>query len=252
MALYCGGPGKRFSGQGFTATAAVLALALFPANAWACMPLVPLVQLYVGPAVVYAGIFGLIGGLLAKSAMFALFVRPLPFGRAFLAMLLANVVTTVLGVVLAQGAAIPAFIMGMIFIVLPVAFFPSVRAAKLLESSRFRRLQKIGPYKLTLAFTALYFLTFGIFVISADMEPPSYWPVKGLYVATALLVSAGLTVIWEEMIVWKLFGRRFAKPETSSFYPQVLAATVLILLLFMGIGAIWAIPERLASPNHLI
>ena len=252
MAIYSKGPGKIMFRPGYAAIVG-FTLLLLPADAFACMPLVPLIHLFAGPAISYTGILGLIAGILAKSAMFALFARPLPFRMTFSSMLMANIFTTLLGLLFSLGAASPSpFFFIMLLIIAPVAYRPCKRAAMFLGDSRFSALIKANPVILALVFLILYILTFLFFGLTYDMEPPAYWPVKLLYVIVALLFTGGLTVIWEESIVFRHMKELYKDDCPKNFYPQVIAATVLILLLFMGIGAVLAIPARLASPNHLI
>src|SRR5688572_5684697 len=87
---------------------AVMLLAI-PLTSWGCEPIVPLVQLLSGSSVVGALLFSqsilwLAAAVALKSGAFAFFERRLPWRKALLFMLLANVLSTIPGVIVAVFA----------------------------------------------------------------------------------------------------------------------------------------------------
>jgi hypothetical protein len=79
-------------------------------------------------------------------------------------------------------------------------------------------------------------------------RPVLYWVLKLAYIYPALAISIGLTTLWEEWLVYRL-ARGFA--PLAPFYPAVLRANLMTLLVLMGAAAVMALPKRLASPDFL-
>ncbi len=101
------------------------------------------------------------------------------------------------------------------------------------------------------AATGLYLVTFFLFgmaMVALDKSLFGYWVLKFVSIYVALIISIGLTTLWEEWVVSRLAKKQM--PETT-FLPAALKANIGALLVGMGYAAVKILPERLQSPVTL-
>lgn len=224
-----------------------LALLAAPLSAEACEPIVPFVKAVGGPGFLAAafGILGLV--VVLKSATFARFQQKLSFTRALLWMLAANVVTSIVGVVVTamidSGAAM--------FIGIPLVWaLCLLPAQRLIGAAPLTPLARFTPGQVAFGITLVLIFSYLLLLISRTVHDSDtfvrYWLFKIPTVYVALLVGLVLTAFWEEWIVWQLsrsgeddFG--FVRPVIRSNL-IVLAAVILI-----SVGVI--VPKRLRNPD---
>jgi len=112
--------------------------------------------------------------------------------------------------------------------------------------------KKFNHHVLAIIFILFYVgsgILFGVAIKYQSENLILYWILKFLYVYLALIISIGLTVLWEEWVVFKLAKR--SKSGVQNFYSAVLKANLVTLLVFMGAAAILMLPKRFASPDFL-
>jgi hypothetical protein len=228
-------------------TLAPLALLAVPVSAGACEPIVPFVKAVGGPGFLTAAfaILGLV--VLLKSAAFAHFQQRLTFAKALLWMLAANVVTSIVGVVVtAMSDSGVAMFIG-IPLVWALCLLPAQRligAAPVTPLARFTSGQVAFGITLVLVFSYLLLL------ISRTVHDSDtflrYWLFKIPTLYVALFVGLVLTAFWEEWIVWQ-FSR--SDDNDFSFVRPVIRANLVVLAAVMLISVGVIIPKRLRNPD---
>jgi hypothetical protein len=202
-----------------------------------------------------------------KCGVFATMCRSLPFGRAAILMLLANGATTLLGIALALGAAVPFLLL---VVALPLVIWAAVRTASHLEK----------PAGVAAALVTLFIASFLLWGFSqaageGRTNVPAYWVLKFAYAACALTVSFVMTAAWEAHLLggWALqrgprrrarsAGRRIAEAVPDPVGADYRAASRHVLRaafwanaaafgLVATVGAAVALPTRLQAPDFLL
>lgn len=213
---------------------------LVPSSALACEPVMALTILFGVP------VFSLYGIILIKALIFAWMERSSGLLKSFLAMIAANILSSLIGLVPLLLAVAPSSIIfgfGLVFLisVLPARRFVAFNPWGLAKGR--------NPYLLAALVLILYvstFLLFGLAQGMLDISLAGYWMVKYVYIFLGLLISIGLTTFWEEWVVASLLKKE------GSFLESVLKVNLLAFLIVMGLLAARALPERLRSPNFLI
>jgi len=221
-----------------------------PAAAHACEPILPLVQLFSG-TLLYPGAVVLLGGtVLLKALAFALFEKRLKWHRAIVLMLVANVLSSLIGLCLSLSAAVPTALL----LFLPVVFALSVvPAGRLIAFNPWGYFGGFNRFVLAGLVVVLFVATWVLFglaqeVLESQGSLTVYWLLKFLYVYTALLISIGLTTMWEEWVVAGL-ARDQAAP---SFLPSVLKANLVTFAVVVTISAAMMLPARLRAHDFLV
>ena len=230
------------------AALAALAILFFPTPALACEPILPLMMLFAGPAVLTQSLLGLLVAIGIKCAVFAVLERSLSKPRAVFLMFVANVLTTFIGLFVAAAVAAPALLLA-----LPLMYtFTVAPAGRVRLQTVIPGAAPLGRHGLAGLFTLLLFATYVLFGLAAVQlgqgSPVAYWILKLAYVYAALIISIGLSTLWEEWLIHRL-ARGAGGPGT--YYAPVLHANLAALLVIMGWAAILMLPKRLASPSFL-
>lgn len=228
---------------------ALTALLLGGQNASACEPILPLFKALAGANFVAPSLWGLAAAVLIKCTAFACYEKDLSKPKAFLFMLLGNVVTSIVGVMVAGFAAAGSAW----FIAFPTLFVVTLWPARqLLPRLSWPWIKFFSPSELSGLMMLLLFLSsifFGIAMSLSDPPGLGYWFLKtgGLYLA--LLISMVITTFYEEWMVYVL-ARKPTEPPT--FYRAVVRANMLTLFIIMGATAAYLLPQRFASPFFTI
>ncbi len=225
---------------------AVLLLGIMPAACLACEPIVPMAMLYSGTT-----LFGTIALKSGIGLLLAVVIKCLVFYwksdfkniRAIGYMILANVYSTIPGILLGITFSVPMLIL----LAYPILLIPS---HNMKEYKPFRRLGTFGS-----AGVLFVLLLISMFVFAAAMgaqEGPAagYWGLKVLYCILAVGISFIISVVCEDRVITYLYTRKYKTQK--SFLDAVLWANIAVFLVIFGIGAAIALPQRLASPNFLI
>jgi hypothetical protein len=214
-------------------------------EAYACEPILPLFHALTGASFVTKSFWGLAAAVLIKCVAFACYEQSLSWPKAFFFMLLGNVVTSVIGFVVAGFAAAGSAW----FITLPLLFAVTLWPARqLLPRLSWPWLKVFSPSSLAGFTMLLLFLSYVFFGIARSLgDPPGwgYWLAKagGLYLA--IIISMVITTFYEEWMVYVL-ARKPKEPPT--FYQAVVRANMLTLFIIMGCTAAYILPQRFASP----
>ncbi len=220
---------------------------VFPRPAFACEPVIPLAMLIAGPYVVAGSLIGLFAAVTLKCTIFSLSEPKLPRARAARLMLCANIVTSLVGLLVAAAVAAPA-----VLVALPLVFWltlsPSRRLKRWLGA---RWPQWLPPWATALLLTMSLMVSYVLFLLSLKVAldaPVAYWLLKLGYVYAALAISIGLTTLWEEALV-----ARWAKVSVGvSYFPSVLRSNLYTFLALLLIAAVRVLPERFETANFLL
>jgi hypothetical protein len=210
----------------------------------ACEPILPLAMLF-GPWMLALrwGLVALAVVVAIKCLAFALLQRgALSWGRAVAAMFVANVVSTIAGLLAGLTYVFPAVGLGGIVAVIVVSWLPARRLGELYP--RLRRFSVAIAVVLYVASTVLFV---GAQVLALRSSMVAYWLTKYAYVVCALLISMVLTTFWEEWVIWRMSGGR-----DSAFVTPVFRANAIALFVVMLAVAIAVLPERMRSSDFLL
>jgi hypothetical protein len=217
--------------------------------ALACEPVVPFMQIMVPALALSGSMLVLAVAVVVKSALFAAFERRLPPLRAAWRMFLGNVLTSVVGLLvaamIASGAGI--WLIGVPLVCI-LCWLPSRRLVKVAPLAWLARASPAGLAGImtcALLASCILFMA-GQGAIKAH-QLMLYWSIKLLAIFLALLASVTLTTVWEEWAIWRLSSR----PEGTSFFGSVLRTNLYVLVLVMAVPALIILPKRLKSPDFL-
>lgn len=222
---------------------------LIPAFVYANEPLVPLIMLFLAPTTlggaVFASLLGFVLILVIKSIVF---ISKSDFKtiRAVLYVLIANVISTLVGLVVAMMFTSSDMLLMGIIILFLVFLLPARRL------KRFKRFEKNSTWFIAFALTLVTLTTIVIFsfMIGYQASPHIYWPMKVLLSTIAIVISLLISVLYEEAVIAKLY--KLQKKEEKSFLMPVLWSNIIAVGAIVLIGAIMALPARLKSPDFLI
>jgi len=227
-------------------TLAPLVLLAVPLSASACEPIVPFVKAVGGPGFLTVAfvILGLV--VVLKSATFARFQQKLTFTMALLWMLAANVVTSIVGVVVTamidSGAAM--------FIGVPLVWalclLPSQR---LIESAPVSPLARFTSGQVAFGITLVLIFSYLLLLISRTVHDSDtflrYWLFKVPTLFVALTVGLVLTAFWEEWIVLRLSR---SGDDDFGFVRPVIRSNLIVLVAVMLVSVGVIVPKRLRNP----
>jgi len=228
------------------------------ATATACEPVLPLAMLFAGPGFTFASelsgmgmAFGFLAGAVAiKCVAFVFLERQLKWPESVGYMILANVLSSLIGLLMAVVAATPPIM----FVGLPLVYGLSLTPARRLLVYKFwaRPSPRITPGFVALAFPLGLFLSWVLFSVAADTmyhrRYLSYWLLKFLYVALGLSMSILLTSAWEESVIARLAARKHGE---GSYFDTVVRANYVTFGVILLVAAIRMLPRRLHSPGFL-
>lgn len=228
----------------------------------ACEPILPVAILILGPDTGFA-IWGALGGLAigvaAKCFVFSIFAPELGRVRAFLFMLVANVVTSIAGAAAAlwfMAPSAPMFLATTAGVLL-ISTYPAERLRRfpgLPRRARFAARGLAGWISLSWAagaalFAASRFALVELHETGRDPGAVVYWTLKFGFVLVGVVSSLLFTTIWEEWIVARLARR--THPD-GWFHDAAFRANAATFLLGWGLGAAAMLPARLDSPGFLV
>lgn len=226
-----------------------------PVSGRSCEPILPLYQLLsastlAGPALVANSLPWLFAAVAIKCGAFVFLERRLSWRRAVLYMLLANVVSTIPGVLVgAFTASLAGFI-----IAIPIIFLLGWMVQR-----RVSLLSQTGPQRwvsggiAALAFVVFFFVSVATFELAGNaLEGRSftaYWLLKFLFVAMVACVGILISAVVEESVIAWL-SRKFRGNE--SFYTPVLRANYITLAVVLLVAALKMLPMRLHAPHFIV
>lgn len=221
-------------------------LVLLPSMVWACEPIVPLAMLYSGTSfwsvIATTSALGLLLAIALKSMVFK-WKSGFKTSDAVIFMFLANLYSTLPGILLAVSFSSSLIIFSSFFIYL-------IPARNLVKHKPFDR---FGVPLTAFVLAALTVATAVLFGFSIEMQSrslPAYWMVKIFYSSIAIGISILITTACEETVISFLYEKKYK--EWRSFMEPVMWANLVVFLLLVGTAAALILPKRLASPDFLI
>ncbi len=227
----------------------ILLLLFLPSFLCANEPLVPLMILFLGPTT-FGGLFfgSLIGFILIIVVKCGIFLWKSDFKSVWviLYILLANVVSTFIGIVVA-GMFTSSMMMPIGIVILYFIFIPPARRMR-----QFKHFSRNSAWFIAFVLMIMTVITVVIFGIMAGfMETPYiYWPLKIVMCTLGVALSLLIIVLYEEAVISGLY--KIHKKEKKSFVKPVLWANIYAFGALMLLGAAIALPKRLSSPDFLI
>jgi hypothetical protein len=232
----------------------IVMLVAIPLSSWACEPILPLGQLLggssaVGPLLFSQSIFWLLAAVAVKCGAFVFFERRLPWPKAVLFMFLANVLSTVPGVLVASFTASISGIVLAVPLVCVLGWFVGRRIAR---GGPPDQKPWINAVTVTLSFIAFFAVSTVTFQMAqtalSNHNYAMHWLLKLLFVTlvatTGIVISAAL----EESVVAQLAQKSHGK---AFFYRSVVRANYVTLALILTVAAIQILPTRLRSPHFI-
>jgi hypothetical protein len=226
------------------------AILFVSSNANACEPIYPFMDVVGGPGMLLQSWVVLLVAVAMKSILFAASQKQLGFVHALMLMILANALTTLIGVLAgAMLASGPILFVG-IFIVWGICIVP---AKRLIAAVKLPWLKRFSPGMLAGAMSLILAASCILFGISAGVQFSGskvvYWLVKLAAIYPALMMSMVLTAFWEEWVVWKLSS---CPVDYSGYVRPVIRANLVVLLCVMAFGAAVALPKRTHAPDFML
>jgi hypothetical protein len=231
---------------------AVAAVAV-PTTTRACEPILPLTQLIAGstltgPLLLELSLLWLAIAVAIKCATFTFLERRLPWSRALLFMLLANVFSTIPGLLTAALAG------AVSLIALPIVYGLGVLARRRLSRlPQHPRSHWVIAQSLPTLLTAAFFVSVVMFTLAdgalANQEFATYWVLKMVFATTAVSVGMAISAVLEECAVATLAGKAHSH---LSFFTPVLRANYITLALVLLVAALQILPKRLSSPHFIV
>jgi hypothetical protein len=202
------------------------------------------------PALALSGsLLVLIVAVLLKSMLFAVFERRLPLRRAAWRMFLGNVLTSLVGLLVAVMIASSPFIW--LFGVPVVYFLCWLPSQRLVKAAPLAWLARTSSGALARIMTCALLASCILFMVGRGAiethELVLYWAIKLAAIFLALFASMTLTTVWEEWVIWRLSSQ----PDGTGFFASALRANLYVLLLVMLVPAVLILPKRLHSPDFL-
>lgn len=222
---------------------------LVPAFLYANEPLVPLIMLFLAPTTlggaVFASLLGFILILMIKCVVFVLKSDFKSIAAVFY-VLIANVISTLVGLVVAVMFTSSDVLFGGIIILFLVCLLPARRLKQV------KHFAKNSTWFIAFALTLVTLITVVIFsfMIGYQSSPHIYWPMKIFLSTIAIVISLSISVLYEEAVIAKLY--KIQKKEEKSFLTPVIWSNIVAVGIIVLIGAIIALPARLKSPDFLI
>jgi hypothetical protein len=228
--------------------------AAVPLTVSACEPVLPLSKLLgsstaIGSVIYVQSAVWLYLAIALKCVAFAYFERRLPLHQAAGFMLLANVVSTIPGMLIAGFAAGGP----LVIFILPIIYC----LGRMVER-RTRHLPSVpGRLRMTggmatLAFILFFVLSMTLYILAyvafEQSGFASYWIVKFFFVALVACTGLVISAILEECVIAR-FSRKAG--GDLSFYTSVIRANYVTLGAILLVGAVAILPERLRSPGFL-
>jgi len=225
--------------------AVTLFMLISPSSSFGCEPIVPLVQLFGPPLLLTKSLLFLGLAVLLKLIAFVYFERSISWYKAVSFMLIANILSSVIGVLAAWPVATPAaFLIG-----IPLVYGISLLPAKqLTQRFKLETRARFNHRVIACFITVLYLTSVGLWGGAEGAFKTEnlgeYWVLKLAYIYIALIISMGLTIFYEEWVVSKLTKRG---QEVTPFLVSVTRANLVTMLFIMSVAAVMILPRRMGT-----
>jgi len=235
----------------FITTWLFLLVMFVPTVARACTPIPQLMIIFVGPAPwgAYAlkSLLGLLFVVSIKSILFGYKEKSLKYLVAVLFMFIANIFSTLPGIVGVIITAIPIF---WIFTI-PLLYFLFKIPSKYI--SRHFENDKITANRVNVGMILFTIISIVFFFISqsfVEIDNIAYWVLKIIFTTLGVSVGLAITIGFEEAVICWL--EKQVNKEDKSFIQSVIWANVWSMFIAAGISAAVILPKRFESADFLI
>jgi hypothetical protein len=203
-----------------------------------------------GPALLKESLPWLLVAVAIKCGAFVFLQRQLSWRKSLLYMLLANVVSTIPGLLV---GALTASLSGFVF-ALPLVFFLGWLARRrIVLLSGAKAGGWISGAGATLAFVVFFFVSVALFEFASSSLDGnsfvSYWFFKFVFVAMVACTGILISTVMEESIIARLAHK---SQKNASFFPPVLRANYITLVAILFVAAVQMLPRRLHAPNFIV
>jgi hypothetical protein len=228
----------------------VLVLMAFTAKpTLACEPVVPFMQVMVPTLALSGSMLVLAAAVVLKSVLFAFFERRLPRVRAAWRMFLGNLLTSLIGLLVAvMIASAPSFWLIGAPLVCVFCWLPTRR---LVKAAPLPWLARRSPAALAGVMTGAMVVSCILFMAGRGAleshQQAFYWIMKLMAIFLALVASMTLTIVWEEWAIWRLSSR----PGGTGFFASVLRTNLYVLIFVMAVPAVLILPKRMKSTDFI-
>jgi hypothetical protein len=234
----------------------VLTICSVPLVAAACEPIFPIVQLLAGsslagPALITRSFVWLLVAIAIKCFAFVFLQHRLRRGQSVSFMLIANVISTI------PGLLIAAFVGSVSGIILAI---PLTIVLALVVGRRWKRLAAQAGEKVrvsggvaALIFSAVFFGSIILYEFAAGAlagrDYGAYWILKFAFVTLVACSGILISAVLEECVI-----ARLARKSTGdiSFFTPVLRANYITLGVVLLFAALQLLPARLRAPNFIV
>jgi len=233
----------------------VAVLILLPMSGWCCEPILPLAQLLggssaLGPLMWKQSFLWLAAAVVVKSVAFAVFEKRMRWHHALGIMLLANLLSTVPGLLLAVLAGS----MSASLLAIPLVYLFGVlisRHVSPILSIGKKPWFQAGP--LAMAFTVFYVLSVAFYIGAQEIliarSYAYYWLLQFTFIVLVASMGIVISSALEEYAIGRLSAKRY---PNQFFYAPVIRANYITLALILLVAAIQMLPARLRSPHFLV
>jgi hypothetical protein len=226
-----------------------------PSIVSACEPILPLAQLlggssFAGPMMLTKSMVWLFVAVAIKCFSFVFLERRLTWPKAALFMLVANVLSTIPGVLIAAFTSS----MGGFILSLPIVWILGA-----LVGGRLKRLAAPGQNRffssglVPLAFTGIFILSVVLFGLAGgELERrnyASYWVIKFIFVTLVACTGMAISAVLEEYVIAQFTRKTHAN---QSFYVSVFRANYITLGCVLLVAALQLLPRRLNAPHFIV
>jgi hypothetical protein len=229
------------------------AIVAMPITTWGCEPILPLYQLLTGSslagaAIITHSLLWLAAAVVIKCGAFVFLERRLSWGRSILFMLLANVISTIPGVMVAAlTASLGGFLFALV-LVCGLGWFVQCRIALLPKARQFPSL----PAMVTVGFVVFFFVSAALFEFAgsalAAKSFAGYWILKFIFVTLVACTGIFISAVLEESVI----ARLSRKGNEVFYYKSVFRANYITLAVVLSVVALEMLPKRLAAPHFLV
>lgn len=233
----------------------LLALSI-PLTGYACEPILPLAQLLSGctlasPVMLTQSLVCLAAAVAIKCAAFAYFERRLSWQQAAGYLMLANVLSTIPGVVVAAVAGSAALGIGL---GVPIVGFLGMMVGRRLSLlTGPERTPWISGSKAAWAFAGFFVVSVSLFAMAGSAlgqgDIVKYWIIKFLFVALAASAGILISTVLEECVVARLSRESLGN---VSFYTSVWRANYITLGFVLLVAALRMLPKRMDAPGFIV
>jgi len=165
-------------------------------------------------------------------------------------MIIANVVSTAIGIGIALSSTVPI----MLIVTLPIAFVCFLPVA--MNFHRHKIMMKSKPVNIAIMLTVILFVNIILYAVAQGTLDFSgsmviYWILKILASILAMGLTLLFSVVLEEAVIAAMYKKITKDTSDKNFLKPVLWANIIAFLIVFGLAAAKSLPMRLRTPGFL-